>query len=171
MDIFTSFIVVFITHNPNREIPELETCECLSSWHGPLRCLSTRSHLPPSPAPHPHSKPVVLLGAPLCRLSPSALELSWTDPNLSQRSFQLRKETWSRSVAEFVNVSCGSPIYGHVDKLVWEKESREQGRPLVPVLVPGQNVPSPSSTPALPTAWGAASSLPLSSTSSGSQAL
>ena len=35
-----------------------------------------RSHLPPSPAPHPHSKPVVLLGAPLCRLSPSALELS-----------------------------------------------------------------------------------------------
>lgn len=35
-DTFTSFIVVFITHNPNREIPELETCECLSSWLGPL---------------------------------------------------------------------------------------------------------------------------------------
>lgn len=39
------------------------------------------------------------------------------------------------------------------------------------VWVPGQNVPSPSGTPALPTAWGAASSLSLSSTSSGSQAL
>ena len=110
--------------------------------------------------PPPHAKHMVLLGAPLCRPSPSALELSWTNPNLSQRSFKLAlwKETWSHSAAELVNVRCESwwpPYFRPYGWSPHEKRShrnRDKGTRETPgeIWVPGRNSPSPSCTPALP---------------------